>query len=148
MALCQLEHAAMQQPRFELHLIRAPADAPPFSEEYQAELNLYSRQLGPHSQVGFAMDAVGAVGGGLGEFIFANGPALLTGAAAVAGAYVTGRAGRKVKLKFGSVEIEARNPEEVAALLKLAREHADASAQLDQAKPSAVATPPAPNAES
>jgi|GEM_PF-6111662 len=115
---------------FEFDLIRSRDDAPPFSREYQQELAGYATQFGPHSQTAFTMDSVDGGGGPLGEFAFGSYSELIKAVGAVAVGYIAARAGRKVKVKSKDLEVEARNPEEVKALLLVLREHeAEAAAK-------------------
>ena len=109
----------------ELILVRAKDDAPPFSAEYQAELRQFSSQARASSQRAFAMDSVVGVGGPLGEFIFNHGEALITALSSVGVAWLTARAGRKLRLKFDGIEIEANNAQEVTDMLQQVREFRD-----------------------
>ncbi|RQS57832.1 hypothetical protein DID96_36530 [Burkholderia sp. Bp8963] len=73
------------------------------------------------SAITFTMDSVGASGSLVGEFVIplaqVIGPVL--GGAAVA--WLQGRAGRKLRLKVGDLEVEARTPEEIGQLLEQAQ---------------------------
>lgn len=55
----------------------------------------------------------------LGEWTIKAGPFVAPAVAAVAGAWLQARVGRKVRLKYGTVEVEARTPAEVQKLLAL-----------------------------
>lgn len=110
-----------------LCLDRAADDALPFSAEYQQELRTYSVQMKARYQRAFTMDGVIGGGGPLGEFIFTNGSALVTGISTVAGAWIGARLGRKVRLKVGDVEVEAKSAEEIKHLLAVAKEFAEKS---------------------
>jgi hypothetical protein len=113
----------MDGDRVELNLLRATDDPTQFSDEYQAELEDFDRGLRryPLGVTSFAAHQ-GGDGTLLGQFIVSLGPAFVTGVAAVAGAWVQARFGRKVRLKFGDIEAEARTPEELEELLKRAAE--------------------------
>jgi hypothetical protein len=111
----------------EFHLILVPSkdDAPPFSTEYQSELGQFSRQAHASSQRCFVMDSVDGGGGPLGEFIFNHASELITDLTALGAAWLNGRSGRKLRLKFGDVEIEANNQKEIDAMLKQVRAFQD-----------------------
>ncbi|NOG74052.1 MULTISPECIES: hypothetical protein [Roseicella] len=55
----------------------------------------------------------------LGEWTIKAGPFVAPAVAAVAGAWLQARVGRKVRLKYGTVEVEARTPAEAQKLLAL-----------------------------
>lgn len=110
---------------FELILVRAKDDAPPFSIEYQAELGKFASQAHASRQRAFAMDSVVGGGGPLGEFIFNHGEALITALSSVGVAWLTARAGRKLRLKFDGIEIEASNAQEVTTMLHEVSEFRD-----------------------
>jgi len=103
-----------------LTLGRAPADAAAFSPAYQTELQQFYQQVRAAglrvSAVAFTKDR--ARGGGLvGDFVVplaqTPGPAL----AQATIAWLQGRTGRSVRLKFGDSESEARTPATFEALL-------------------------------
>jgi hypothetical protein len=108
-----------------LTLVRSADDQAAFSPGYQTELRQFYqlvRAEGTHIRaLVFTLDSVGASGGLVGEFVIplaqVIGPML--GGAAVA--WLQGRAGRKLRLKVGDVEVEARTLEEVEQLLKQAQ---------------------------
>ena len=52
------------------------------------------------------------------DYVLTLGPPLIAAAAATLGAFVQARFGRKVRLKMGDVEDEARTPDEVKTLLE------------------------------
>ncbi|SAL85764.1 hypothetical protein AWB68_07796 [Caballeronia choica] len=69
-----------------------------------------------------AFDSATVTGYPLAEFIIKElGPNLITALAAAAGVWISGRSGRKVRLKVGDIEAEARTIEEVEQLLKRAQ---------------------------
>lgn len=104
----------------QVYLVRAPeGEAPMFSAEYQRVLREFSLTTHPSSQRGFAMDAADALGGGLGEFLFKSGSLLLPVIGTAAAAYLTGRFGRKVKMKVKDVEVEAASVEQLEEILDI-----------------------------
>lgn len=108
-----------------LTLVRSSDDEATFSPGYQAELSQFYQRVRADqiriSAVAFTMDSVGGGGGLMGEFIVplaqVIGPVL--GGAAVA--WLQGRAGRKLRLKIGDIEVEARTHEEIDQLLERAQ---------------------------
>ena len=107
-----------------LTLVRAENDAASFSPAYQGELRQFYQLVRADgiriSAITFTLDSVGASGGLVGEFVIplaqVIGPML--GGAAVA--WLQGRAGRKLRLKVGDVDVEAHTPEEIMRLLEQA----------------------------
>lgn len=91
---------------------------------YQQELRNFSsslREVGiKFSQRSMVFDSAQSVGFPLGEYLisFAGVACPIIGVAI--GAWIQGRAGRKVKLKIGDIEIEASSQKEVEVLLKKA----------------------------
>jgi hypothetical protein len=74
------------------------------------------------------MDAVDAHGFPLPEFIVAMktlGPPVITALAGYAAAWVQARNGRKVRIRIGEIEAEARTVAEIEKLLKKAAEFQD-----------------------
>jgi hypothetical protein len=116
----------------QLNLLPAADDPPPFSDEYQAELEDIDQRLRryPLGVTGFAWHQAGP-GTLLGQFVVSIGPAFMTGIAAVAGAWLQARFGRKVRVKFGDIEAEARTPEELEELLKRVAEFRDSERNTD-----------------
>lgn len=106
----------------EVDLIPASDDFDMFSSEYQAILSDFSKNTKPASQRAFTMDAIDAVGGPIGEYAFKIAGVLIPAIAAAAAAYISGRAGRKIKVKFGDVEVEAGTLEQVEQAFKLIEE--------------------------
>lgn len=104
--------------KYELILVRAQSDAPTFSPEYQAELREFAKQASARSQRVFAMDSVVGGGGPLGEFIFDNAGKIIVALTTLCGIWIRATYGRKVKLKVGTVVIEANNPQEIELLVK------------------------------
>jgi hypothetical protein len=102
----------------ELTLLRAPGDPAQFSDEHQAALELVDRDLRRCGLevTGFAAHPAGETH--LGQFLITLGPPVVAAVAAIAGAWVQARYGRRVRLKFDDIEAEARTPEEIENLLK------------------------------
>ncbi|MBD8658503.1 hypothetical protein IFT68_23090 [Oxalobacteraceae sp. CFBP 13730] len=103
----------------EVTLIPALDDSGKFSPEYQAVLIDFSRHTKPTSQTAYTMDAIDAGGGLIGEYAFKATAIILPAIAAASVAYISGRAGRKIKVKFGDVEVEAATIEQVEQAVKL-----------------------------
>ena len=109
---------------FELVLLQAEKDESDlFSSEYQAELIQFAKRTEPVSRRAFTMDDESGGGGLIGEFVFKNAVPVLKILGPVVIAYITGRIGRKVKLKVPGAEIEAHNIDEVEKLLRLAADY-------------------------
>ena len=107
----------MRTNEIELILVRAQDDAPLFSAEYQTELRQFASQAHSSSQRCFTMDSATGGGGSIGEFIFNNAPALITAVSTLGVTWLTARFGRKLRLRFDGIEIEANNLQEVEAML-------------------------------
>jgi hypothetical protein len=110
--------------KVEISLKRAPDEARVNDPKFQEELTKFSKSLRAagisYSQRGMAFDAVDAVGYALPEFVVALkaiGPTLGT-LGVIFVAYLQGRYGRKIRLKIGEIEVEARTVEEVENLLE------------------------------
>ncbi|MNO80495.1 hypothetical protein D3C76_717040 [compost metagenome] len=105
----------------QLTLNRAPDDAYYFYPEFQAELRQFISLLekeGVEVSYGEAMfDSATTVGGIVGEFVIplAGIAGTVIGAALVA--WINGRAGRKVRMKVGDIELEASSPAEIDHLV-------------------------------
>ena len=95
------------------------------SREYQKELADFAQSLraqGIQSAArAFALDACGAVGGLSGEFTLIA-TTIIKGAAAVAVAWFHARGGRKVRVKYGDMEVEATTLDELKTALHLVEE--------------------------
>jgi hypothetical protein len=111
----------MNANRVELTLAGAPGE-PAFTSEGQAEAEKFDADL-RRQRLEVTALAVGSGPGILtGQFLVTLGPAVIAAIAAVAGAWVHARYGRKVRLKVGDIEAEARTTEEIEALLRHAVE--------------------------
>lgn len=106
------------------YLRQAPDESPTFSVEGQAALRkVVSAIRESHIKVDapvMALDSAEAVGGFTGEIavlVQAVSP-ILTG---ILGAWLQSKAGRKVRLKVGDIEVEARTVEEADQLLQRAQ---------------------------
>ena len=110
------------------YLLNAPDEPPKFSAEGQSGIRnvvmaLRDKQVEADASF-MRMDAVDAVGGYTGEIALllqAVGPVLI----GVLVAWLQSRAGRKVRLKFDGIEVEANNAQEVADMLKKVSEFRD-----------------------
>ena len=116
------------EPELRLRLIPAADDSPLSSQEYQRELADFAKSLRAQgirsSARAFSFDAEGAVGGLSGEFtliVTAIAP-IVTGVAGAAGAWLHAKYGRKMRVKFRDVEIEAPTLDELQKALHLVEE--------------------------
>lgn len=112
----------MDHERIEIDLQRAHDDASENDPQFQEELRGFSHSLRTagvaFSQRAMAFDSVDALGFPLAEFVIKTlSPAVVPAAAAVCGAWVQARYGRKVRLKIGDVEAEGRTTAEIETLL-------------------------------
>jgi hypothetical protein len=126
------EHFAREEERWRrdnpgkvrFYLRRAPDEPPTFSAEGQSVLRkvisaLHDNHIDAVTPI-MALDSVEATGGYTGEIavlIQAVSPILT----AILGAWLQSKAGRKVRLKVGDVEVEARTVEEAEQLLQRAQ---------------------------
>jgi len=106
----------------ELRLKRGPADPPENDPTFQAELNDFTEALRDsgvaYSQRGMAFDSADAHGYPLAEFVIKElGVPAIGALAALSGAWIAARLGRKVRVKAGEIEVEAHTEEEVQRLL-------------------------------
>ncbi len=112
----------MESGELDAELVPGSDDPAQGEPAYQIELQRFFAPLRDagisYKQRAIAMDAVDAHGYPLGEFalelVKTVGPVL---SAAFTG-WIAGRSGRKVRVKFQDVEVEARTPQEVEALIK------------------------------
>jgi hypothetical protein len=108
-----------------IELLGAPDDPHVSDLSFQAELAAFSARLTAnrieHSQLAIALNSVNAGGWPLAEFIITLTPAIVAPLAALCGAWLQARYGRKVRLKIGDVEAEGRTLEEIEHLLRRAK---------------------------
>jgi hypothetical protein len=121
----EMEWRAANVGKVRFYLVNAHDDSPTFSEEGQVALRSVMAAFKENKiEVDapfMTLDSVDAVGGYTGEIAVlasAIGP-VLTG---VLGAWLQSKAGRKVRLKDGDIEVEAQTSQEVKELYKLAVE--------------------------
>lgn len=109
----------------EIELERAPTDLPVNDRIFQTELSTFGQSLKKHgilfSQSSIAFDSIETSGYPLAEFVIKTlgVPAISIVTVAISG-WLTGRAGRKARIRFGDIEAEGRTPEEVEQLLQSA----------------------------
>lgn len=105
----------------QLTLRRAPEDYDYFGPVFQAELNQFISQIekeGIDVSYGHAMfDNATTVGGIVGEFVLPLAQVVGPIVGVAVGAWIQGRAGRKVRLKVGDIELEANCPAEIDHLV-------------------------------
>ena len=77
------------------------------------------------------MDSVVGGGGPLGEFIFNHAEVLITALSAAGVAWLNGRSGRKLRIKYRDVEIEANTTKEVEVMVQQVRMLQDTEKQGD-----------------
>ena len=111
--------------KIEIELQRALDDPRVNDPQFQAELSGFAKSLRgtgvTAAQRAMAFDSVDALGYPLAEFVVKTlGPAVVPAAAAVCGAWIQARFGRKVRIKVGDIEAEAHTTEEVERLLMTA----------------------------
>lgn len=111
--------------RIRFYLVNAPDEPPVFSAAGQSAFgNVVSALRDNHIEATasfMVMDSVERGGGYTGEIVAllqAVSP-VLTG---LLGAWLQSRAGRKLRLKFDDIEVEANNAQEIANMLQQVRE--------------------------
>jgi hypothetical protein len=132
---CMLAHAegwavewvkgqGMRAEKINLELIAADTDPPLRSSEYQAELmNIASALRATNAKVSFRMfmqEAIDAPSFLLGGFTTENVKSVALVLGPIVGAWLQARYGRKVRLKIGDIEAEARDAAEIEELLRQA----------------------------
>jgi hypothetical protein len=117
----------------EIILDAAPDDPPEYYPKYQDELAAFARSLdaagAEQSQMSISLNSANAGGWPIGDFLIAFVPSAITGLAAVAGAWVQARYGRKVRIKIGDIEAEGRSITEIEQLLERAASFQDIAAK-------------------
>jgi len=121
----ELEWRAANVGKVRFYLVKATDEPPPFSAQGQVDLRdviaAFKENKIEVDAPFMTLDSVDAVGGYTGEIaVLANafGP-VLTG---ILGAWLQSKAGRKVRLKDGDIEVEAQTSHEVKELYNLAVE--------------------------
>lgn len=111
--------------KIRFYLLNAPDDPPIFSEAGQVPLRTVMAAFKENrievDAPFMTLDSIDAMGGYTGEIAVlasAFGPVL----AGILGAWLQSKAGRKVRLKDGDIEIEAPTVEDVGKLLEMAAE--------------------------
>jgi len=106
-----------------LTLVRAPDDEASFSPGYQRELrqfySLARAEGGKISAVTFTTDGADGGDGFVGEFLVPCTSIAGSTLGAAASAWLQGRAGRRLRLTMGDVEVEATSTGELYGLLNL-----------------------------
>ncbi len=99
----------------------APSDLPVPDPEFQRELRAFSTTLHEagivYSQRGIAFDGAGVMGYPLGQYFISLAQVAGPIVGVALGAWIQGRAGRKVRLKVGDIELEANSPAEIDHLV-------------------------------
>ncbi len=110
------------QTELSIVLIPSPDDLPKSSNEYQAELSAFARSMREQgidfSSRAYMMESAGGGGFSLGEFL-AVAKTISPALAGLVGAWLHAKYGRKVKLKYKNLQVEATKVEEVERLVKL-----------------------------
>ncbi|CAB3774844.1 hypothetical protein [Paraburkholderia humisilvae] len=105
-----------------LTLVRSPDDEATFSPDYQSELSQFYQRVRAGNvrinAVAFTKDTTGASRGLVGEFVIPLAQVIGPALARAAFTWLQGRAGRKLRLKAGDLEIEARTIEDIGQLLE------------------------------
>ena len=113
------------QTELSIVLIPSPGDLPKPSKEYQAELTAFARSMREQridfSSRAYMMESASGGGYALGEFL-AVAKTISPALAGLVGAWLHAKYGRKVKLKYKNLQVEATNVEEVERMVKLVRE--------------------------
>jgi hypothetical protein len=106
-------------------LIPSPDDPPKHEQEYQAELGTLAKEMRGQgidfSSRAFLMESASGGGFTLGEF-YAVVKTVSPAFAGLIGVWLQKKYGRKVKLKYKDVQIEATTVDDVEKLIKLVRE--------------------------
>ncbi|MFU0840531.1 MAG: AhpC-TSA domain-containing protein [Pseudomonas fragi] len=124
--------------RLQVSLLRAPDDSAVFGKDYQAELRQFKQHM---EAAGFAVsptlaffDSPGTDGGLTGQFLLSWAPtavSILSTVSVVAVTWMNGKAGRKLRLKVGDVELEANSQAEIDHLVAQALALKTQLAELD-----------------
>ena len=116
---------AMEPERIEVTLLPGPDDPPVRDTVYQRELRELEDSFRQHGiKAGSLVELRKSAGGEsvhLGQFFLPLVATLGSIAGAAIGAWVQAKYGRRVRVKMGDIEVEARTIEEVQDLLKRAQ---------------------------
>jgi hypothetical protein len=118
--------------KLQISLIQAPDDSIS-SPEFQAELDHFVKEgrSGRIEIESFDVSSTdGTVGGYIGEFLIPLAQAIGIGGIVVA--WLNGRSGRRVELKFGDIEVKAQTPAEIEDLLKLVAKYGGQKPTVDE----------------
>lgn len=114
--------------KIRFYLLNAPDEPPIFSAEGQSAFESVISAIRDNGiDVGalfMVMDSVESAGGYTGEIVVlfqAVSPVLTT----LLGAWLQSRAGRRLRLNFDGIEVEANNTQEIADMLQQVREFRD-----------------------
>jgi hypothetical protein len=108
----------MDLDQVELTLLRAPDDPERVCYEIAAKLVGIQEKLRKREVRVTSIIAHPAADTHMGQFIVTLGPPAIAVVAAVAGAWVATRSGRRIRFKFDAVEAEARTAQEIDEVLK------------------------------
>lgn len=107
--------------RITLILTAAPNDPEVRDPEYQRGLTAVGGALRDagilYSQRNMTFDAVGAEGYAIGQYVITAAQIAGPIVGVAVGAWIQGRAGRKVRLKVGDIELEAHSPADIERLV-------------------------------
>ncbi|MBY0335743.1 MAG: hypothetical protein K2X11_03975 [Acetobacteraceae bacterium] len=124
--LDRLDGLAPEDGELVLHFVEGPEDGDPISEGHQAELQRFAIRMEAGrtglSPIWSLQKALGSGSWLTGEFLGQVAGASLPVISAVAVAWLQARAGRKVRLKVGDIEAEARTPADLREILALAQD--------------------------
>jgi hypothetical protein len=115
----------MDREQIAIKLQRAPEDPAENDPKFQEELSEFSKSLRTagvtFAQRGRAFDAIDAHGYALAEYTIKQlAPVVVPAVTGAIGIWLQARYGRKVRIKIGPVEAEARTIDEIDKLLKRA----------------------------
>jgi hypothetical protein len=111
----------METGELEIELMRGGVDPQVHEPAYQVELQKFKDQLNEagiqYKQRAIAFDSVDAHGYPIGEFALEFLKTYAPVISAVLAAWITAKYGRRVRVKFRDIEVEARSAEEVERLV-------------------------------
>ena len=109
---------AMASENFRLILDRSDEDEPISSESYQNELLNFANQANISGRRRQVNDSLSGGGWELGEFLFNNADSIIEALGLLGAAWISRCPGRKLRLKFGDIELEANKQEDIDAMVK------------------------------